>query len=143
MKIVKGDLLDTKADIIIHGCNCFCTMNSGVAKDLRSKWPGIYIEDLKTARGDRGKLGTYTSYTTNEGPIIVNAYTQHRYGTDKQYLEYSALRRVFSKIHLDFEDSLTIALPKIGCGLAGGDWKIVQDIIQETLTGRDITIYYI
>jgi len=36
MKIIKGDLIELIKkgyfDVVIHGCNCFCTMGSGFAK---------------------------------------------------------------------------------------------------------------
>jgi hypothetical protein len=33
-----------------------------------------------------------------------------------------------------------ILIPKIGCGLAGGNWKIVDVMIHEILGHMDITI---
>jgi O-acetyl-ADP-ribose deacetylase (regulator of RNase III) len=33
-----------------------------------------------------------------------------------------------------------IGLPKIGCGLAGGDWNIVRQIIERELIDMDVTI---
>lgn len=39
MKVIKGDLvelaLEGKFDVIIHGCNCFNTMNAGIAKQIK------------------------------------------------------------------------------------------------------------
>ncbi len=43
MKIIKGDLiklaLDGKFDVIIHGCNCYCTMGAGFAKAIQAEFP--------------------------------------------------------------------------------------------------------
>ncbi|MEM7717254.1 MAG: hypothetical protein AAF349_27515 [Cyanobacteria bacterium P01_A01_bin.68] len=33
-----------------------------------------------------------------------------------------------------------IGLPKIGAGLARGDWEIIESIIAEELNGEDVTI---
>ena len=33
-----------------------------------------------------------------------------------------------------------IGLPKIGAGLAGGDWNVIQKIIEEELPGENVTI---
>ena len=38
----KGDLLTTDADIIVHGCNCQGVMGSGVAKQIKEKFPNAY-----------------------------------------------------------------------------------------------------
>ena len=43
MKIIEGDLiqlaLDGEFDLIIHGCNCFCSMGAGIAKSIREIFP--------------------------------------------------------------------------------------------------------
>ena len=41
------------------------------------------------------------------------------------------------------EVKFSVQMPKMGCGLAGGDWKIIEKIIIEELCSNDIevTIY--
>lgn len=43
MNIVHGDLIQLalagQFDVIIHGCNCFCTMGAGIAKAIRQEFP--------------------------------------------------------------------------------------------------------
>ena len=34
-----------------------------------------------------------------------------------------------------------VGLPKIGAGLAGGDWKIIETMIESVLHDCDVTIY--
>lgn len=37
-----------------------------------------------------------------------------------------------------------LAIPKIGCGLAGGNWNIVEKIINEVTGDKlDVYVYYI
>ena len=39
MKTIKGDLIklaqDGEFDVIVHGCNCMCTMSAGIAKQIK------------------------------------------------------------------------------------------------------------
>lgn len=124
-----------KFDVIVHGCNCFCTMGSGFAKQIREHYPEAYEEDQKTKRGDRSKLGTI-SYAVYDDLIVVNAYTQYRYGRDgKRYIDYNALRSCFKEIKRLFF-GLHIAYPKIGAGLAGGEWSLIKAIIDKELQGE-------
>jgi hypothetical protein len=37
--------------------------------------------------------------------------------------------------------NLPINIPKIGCGLAGGSWDIVSDIIDDVFKDKEITVY--
>jgi len=85
VKLIKGDLLqladEGNFDAIAHGCNCYCVMGIGLAKQIKKKYPEAYAADLKTTPGDRSKLGNYTYASYNDNSFTVfNAYTQYRYG---------------------------------------------------------------
>ena len=81
MKILTGDLIKLAVkgefDLIIHGCNCFCTMGAGIAKTIKEKFPEAYRADLETEKGARSKLGQISWGETKieSGTlIIVNGY---------------------------------------------------------------------
>lgn len=145
MNTVKGDLiklaLNGDFDLIIHGCNCFCAMDAGIAKSIKLNFPQAYEEDLKTEKGDKNKLGTVSSVviTTEKGLLtVVNAYTQYHYAGVGRKLDYNALRKAFKAVKKSFSGK-KIAYPAIGAGLAGGDWNIISKIIEEELAGEDHT----
>lgn len=61
-------------------------------------------------------------------------------GDDQIYkLGYEAIEKVFGSIADNFYGK-RIAYPKIGAGLAGGDWEIISSIIDEELEGMDHTV---
>lgn len=136
MKTIKGDILklSDQFDVIIHGCNCWCKMGNGIALQIKNIFPEAYEADLQTVRGDASKLGTYSKAQIGD-LTIVNAYTQFNWGRD---LKLDALRRCFRAIKSDFAGK-RIAYPKIGAGLAGGDWNVISAIICEELEGEDHT----
>jgi len=141
MNIIKGNIIDLapQFDVLIHGCNCFHKMGAGVAKDIATKYPQALTVDKKTIYGERKKLGTY-SFVIIDNLIIVNAYTQYYYGRQHQKnIDYQAVRNVFRKIKIEFFDK-RICYPKIGSGLAGGDWNVISKIIDEELNGLDHTL---
>ena len=150
MKVIKGDLihlaLQGKFDVIIHGSNCFCTMGKGVASYIKRVFPEAYEADKETHTGDKSKLGYFSCATVKKprGEItIVNAYTQYRYnskyGMDIQQVDYMAVKNVFKRIKETFH-GYRIGYPKIGAGLAGGDWNIISKIIDKELEGEDHTL---
>ena|SRR3990167_1841958 len=147
LKIIRGDLLDLAAegrfDVIAHGSNCFCTMGSGVAGQIKKRFPAAYEADLATRRGDQSKLGICSSATVELAGgnklVILNAYTQYRYGTDRQHADYAAIRSCMRSIKKQYFGS-RIGLPRIGAGLAGGDWNVIVKIIEEELAGEDAAL---
>lgn len=142
MKSLKGDLLqfaeDGKFDVIIHGCNCFCLMGKGIALSIKNKFPEAYKADLETIKGDKNKLGTYSSAET-ENFTIVNAYTQYHWAGNGRKADYDAIRNVMNLIKQNFSGK-RIGYPLIGAGLAGGNWEIISEIINEELKGEDHTL---
>lgn len=139
-----GDLIQLalagQFDVIVHGCNCFCTMGAGIAKQIKATFPAAYDADCQTSKGARAKLGTYSSATV-EGITIVNAYTQYHWRGSGQKSDYGAIRSCLAKVAADFPNA-RIGLPKIGAGLAGGDWETILRIIREELGETDTTVVH-
>lgn len=146
MKVVQGDLikmtLEGKFNVIIHGCNCFNAMDAGIAKQIKDIFPEAYKIDFSTEKGSTDKLGTISYITTarNESKIIiVNGYTQFNYEKNGILADYDAIRSVMKLVKKKFSGK-TIGYPKIGAGLAKGDWNIISRIIDEELDGEDHTL---
>ncbi len=145
MKVMEGDLISLAEegifDVIIHGCNCLCTMGSGIAKTIKNKYPQAYKVDCETTKGDKEKLGSYSAITVGHQSVfvVVNAYTQYSYSRKDIDVDYDAVRKVFALIKQDFAGK-RIGYPLIGAGLAGGDWNVIEAIIQQELDGEDHTL---
>ena len=141
-KITYGDLIELakngKFDVIVHGCNCHCVMGAGIAKTIRDTWPAAYEADLKTKKGDRSKLGTY-SFAKVGDLVIVNLYTQFNYTRDKVDIEYEAFISGLKRIREDFHGK-RIGFPMIGAGLASGNWGMIKEMIGDELKGEDVTV---
>ncbi|MDW3195890.1 MAG: macro domain-containing protein [Cytophagales bacterium] len=141
MKKLEGDLIKLgKAgtfDVIVHGCNCFCTMGAGIAKGIKAEFPEAFEADKQTKSGDHSKLGTI-SYAKSNHLIVVNAYTQFHWRGNGPLADYEAIRRAFRSVKASFSGKL-IGYPAIGAGLAGGDWAVISAIIEEELQGEDHT----
>jgi O-acetyl-ADP-ribose deacetylase (regulator of RNase III) len=138
MKYVIGNLINKAEqgdfDVIVQGCNCFNTQSAGLAAEIRSKYPNAYAIDCRTVKGDRNKLGNYTSanFTKNSHSfVIVNAYTQYTCWDVNDMLSYPAIEEVFRKISQDFEGK-RIGIPLIGAGLAQGDWGKIVRLIEKS-----------
>lgn len=140
MRYVIGNLLDMFDEgyfrIIGQGCNCFNTMGSGIAAQIAHRYPQVYVEDCKTVKGDRNKLGTYTQYEfPNSDQVLLNCYSQYTFWDKNDMFSYDALHKVLTTIKNDFNDKLMegkcIAFPLIGAGLAQGNWKLISEIFEE------------
>ena len=145
MKNLTGDLLQLalngEFDVIVHGCNCQCQMGKGIALSIKRLFPEAYAADLRTAKGDAAKLGTITMaevVRNGRSFYVVNGYTQYHWRGEGNKADYAAIRDVMRAVKSQFPGK-RIGYPKIGAGLAGGDWAIIHSIIDDELVGEDHT----
>ena len=158
VKYVKGNLLDSNCDYICHQVNCQGVMNSGIARQIRDRWPEVYsyyrgrwLETNKA--GMNGGLYTpeimlgtidIVELLDNTGRRVINMYSQANYGYDgSRFTSYDAFAKVLEKIRQSTNYNDTIGFPKnIGCGLGGGNWNAISALIEEILGEcRDVYIY--
>lgn len=143
IKYVQGDLFDTEADIIAHGCNAQGVMGSGVAKQVRTLYPAAYLEYRRWHEDYGLELGSVI-WCNTKGKHIANCITQEYYGRDGQrYVDYNAIQECMKKIHIYSlaGDELSIAMPKIGSALGGGDWTIIEQIINNEFKTKEVLVY--
>lgn len=144
----KGDLLNTTDLFIAHGCNAQGVMGSGVAKAIRGKYPKAY-EDYRKMWELHMKLelGQIIPSYQPDGKVILHAITQDQYGYDyKKYVSYDAIDLAMARIAFDLRFSTgggrqNISMPRIGAGLGGGDWRVIEAIINHRMTDHKVTIW--
>lgn len=151
MKIIeiKGNLIDRFViglePIIAHGCNCFNTMKSGFAKSLVGVFPRASEVDFLTEKGDRGKLGGF-SVASDMDRTAYNLYTQYTYSRTSQVVEWDKVEKsLLSAIECELQYTKRIAIPLIGCGLAGGKeedlLKVISNISDRISEEFTLVIY--
>lgn len=149
IKYVTGNILtpNTENDsvLVCHQVNCQGVMGSGLAKQVRQMHPKVYADYQEKCRQIKSGIGglgdvQYCSVLHKAGYVIANIFGQDRYGRDKRYTDYDALRKAFSDI-ADVLPNWTVRIPhKMGCGLGGGDWTVVETIIRETLIAKGVSV---
>lgn len=141
---VQGDLLGATQRVIVHGCNNRGVMGSGVARQIRAKWPNVYEVYNLRYQVFGLDLGEIVPVATLDGKIVVNAITQDGFGRDgTRYVDYGAIERCFATINdrVDAWEVSEIAMPRVGAGLGGGNWDIISEIIERTATAYTPVVY--
>lgn len=107
----------------------------------QATFPEAYAADCRTTKGDVTKLGTISVAEVHQNGRslhIVNGYTQFHWRGVGVKADYQAIRGVMKAVKSTFSGK-RIGYPKIGAGLAGGDWTTIRRIIEEELAGEDHT----
>lgn len=153
IEFVNGDLLDAldkgEVDVIGHVVNCQGVMGGGLAKSIRERYPSVYEEyRLRyegTKSGDQCLLGRAQECWVKQSPLwsnsVFNLHAQLGFGTHKRQLNYGALGKCLFDMEQDTKGA-TVGFPYLlGCGLAGGSWEIVLEIIEYYFKDHSVKIY--
>ena len=141
MKQIAGNILDVQYGIIGQQVNCKLIMGAGLAKQIREKYPIVFSEykRVMSAADEPRRLGKCQIVEVASKKLYVaNLFGQHNFlPRGIQHTDYTALGMALRSLAV-WRDStnkdLPIYLPYcIGCGLAGGNWNVVQGVITDAI----------
>ena len=153
VKTIKGDLLECGANLLCHQTNYYGVMGGGIAASIRAK--ALSKKSYQAYKDwcrecGRGLLGRVQilPYEGHEGQFIVNMFCQddEHPDPDGNITDYDEMRWAMTLIELEARAKhLSVAFPaRIGCGIAGGDWHKVNEMIHRVFgpSSVDCTIVY-
>ena len=147
ISFANGDIFNyvQDGDIVLQQVNCEGVMGNGLALQIRKMFPNVY-ESYKSycKENDYNCLGDVFLTRVKLHGIsftIGNCFGQESVGTIKVQTDYKALKQCFKEIKLISHAHHRILIPYgIGCGLGGGDWRIVSKMIEDILGDCDVLI---
>lgn len=135
--------------IIAHVCNDVGAWGTGFVLALSSRWR----EPEKVYRlwaaeyfshGSRIPLGDVRFAIVDTDITVANIIGQHGTGYEDGLppIRYDALRQGLANVcEVALALSASVHAPRLGCGLAGGEWSEVEKIITETLCSRGVAVF--
>lgn len=140
---------------IIHICNDINRWGKGFVVCLGDRYPEAKMTYLKSVKQTGyHDLGTITHVKIDNTLMVINMVAQKGITKDRggiPPIRYVALKECLIKTRnmletiqaqedllLDSQNTynkvkISIHMPKIGCGLAGGDWDVIKELITSEL----------
>ncbi|MGY3581855.1 O-acetyl-ADP-ribose deacetylase (regulator of RNase III) [Bradyrhizobium sp. USDA 4341] len=154
IRYVVGNLLEAREDVIVHGVNAIGRFGAGVAGAMATIWPGAKDSYLAAHASGRVKLGRVIWADVGDR-VIGHAVTQPTIGRTGLHVSREALVACMGEVGSASEQGIpgtrltsgfqSVAMPRIGAGLGGGDWRQLEGAIEETFEGicphLDVAIY--
>jgi O-acetyl-ADP-ribose deacetylase (regulator of RNase III) len=144
---LRGDALDSRREILAHGTNALGVFGAGFAAQVARRWPHVAdayrrkYRDEGWATGDVQLVRVDRPGDTTRPWFVANVCSQHDYGRHRDYVDYPGLSAGLDRLFGWCEPfGFGVAMPKIGAGLAGGDWPRVEGLIRDALIDRDIEV---
>jgi O-acetyl-ADP-ribose deacetylase (regulator of RNase III) len=148
IRFVTGDATAPAGDgpkVIVHVCNDLGKWGKGFVLAISRRWKepervykASFVATPPPALGD-------VQFVPVEPSIIVaNLIGQHGVAMRSSKtppVRYDAIRDGLARIAAQARSlGATVHMPRIGCGLAGGDWTRVEPVIAETLCAADVDV---
>lgn len=157
---LKGDATNPikKPALISHVCNNRGGWGAGFVLAISKRWqePEQAYRDWFRGKIELPQINDDKDFTLgnvqfvpvlNENIWVANMIAQDNYKrkdheSGKVYLDYDALNKTLEKV-FNFAKlkQLTIHMPKIGCGLAGGSWDIIEAMINPYTNEVETFVY--
>lgn len=140
--------------VIAHVCNDIGKWGAGFSGAISDRWkdPVDYYK-AQHRHAKRFKLGE-TQWVFAELDIaVVNMIAQSgvRGRSNPKPIRYDALEQCLEKLavgcralkekNAPADTVVSIHMPRIGCGLAGGSWDVVGELVGEALWDLDVYVY--
>ncbi len=137
IRVLRGNFIDEDVDAVINTVNCVGVMGKGIALQSKKAFPDNFDAYTKACHNGEIKPGHMFVFETKRmlGPkYIINFPTKRHWKDRSRYDDIAAglpdLATMIRKLGIK-----SIAIPPLGCGLGGLDWKQVQPMITEALAG--------
>lgn len=137
-----GNLLNDSAEALINTVNTVGVMGKGIALQFKQAYPQMFQEYVKAYKESKLEIGKMHIYQSDElvGPkYIINFPTkQHWRAPSKiEFIEKGLvdLVKVLDELNIG-----SIAIPPLGCGNGGLEWKQVQPLIVNAFKDKDIIV---
>ena len=143
---VSGDILLSKAQVIAHGVSPNDPFHSGLALQLRERWPAMYKDFRHYCQTQHPKPGTLWAWMGADGTRVVSLFTQDgaegHHGGSSGPATVQHTGHALRELHkLAVAEKFTsIALPRLATGVGRLAWNDVAPLIKQHLDALAIPV---
>jgi O-acetyl-ADP-ribose deacetylase (regulator of RNase III) len=146
VKEEKGNLLLSPVDIIGHQVNGLGIMGAGLAKQIKTNYPEVFMSYQQLCwkhHKSQSTLGICQIVNTKDGKHIANLFGQHKLSRSKKMTNETALLTALTTLKREAAaNQWSVGLPYgLGAGLAGGNWNEIRALIEEAFIDWPVVIY--
>jgi len=144
-RIIQGNIMDSKDNIIAHQVNCAGIMGAQVSRLVKLTYPNVYAEYSKLTSKTKKLLGTCQLVPVKKDKYIANIFGQYAYGfspatttTDLEALSIA----IEDLAEFATKNNYSISIPiKMGVGMGMDEWNKVLEIIGTHTAKLEVNIY--
>jgi len=139
MKILVGDILQSKAQTLINTVNCVGIMGKGIALEFKNRFPEMFKDYAERCERKEVKPGVPYLYKSLLPPQIINFPTKDHWKSVSRIADIErGLQLLVS--HYKKWGITSLAIPPLGCGNGQLEWKAVGPLIYRYASQMEIPV---
>jgi O-acetyl-ADP-ribose deacetylase (regulator of RNase III) len=144
LRFTTGNLLDSSAEALVNTVNTVGVMGKGIALQFKQVFPHNFEVYRQACLNGQLKTGQVLPVKDSDlimgERLIINFPTKQHWKMPSQY-EYveSGLNALVAYLNQNRVKGL--ALPALGCGNGGLDWRRVKRIIEKHLSDLELSVW--
>jgi O-acetyl-ADP-ribose deacetylase (regulator of RNase III)/uncharacterized protein YwgA len=128
MKILVGDILQSKAQTLINTVNCVGIMGKGIALEFKKRFPEMFQDYVERCERKEVKPGVPYIYKTLLPPQIINFPTKDHWKSVSRIADIERGLQLLVRQYKSWGIT-SVAIPPLGCGNGQLEWKAVGPLI--------------
>jgi O-acetyl-ADP-ribose deacetylase (regulator of RNase III)/uncharacterized protein YwgA len=138
----QGDLFESDAQTLVNTVNTVGVMGKGIALGFKQRFPEMYAEYRALCEQRKVKLGRPYLWAPIGGPWVINFPTKQHWRAQSRLSDIVEGLRYLAA-HVEEWGVQSLAVPPLGCGEGGLEWRVVGPTLYEHLAdlGIPVTLY--
>lgn len=139
VKVIMGDMFETKAQTLVNTVNCVGVMGKGVALEFKKRFPDMFEDYLRRCEGKHVRLGRPYLFKQMFPPWILNFPTKDHWRSVSKLSDIIEGLRYLRKHYKEWGIT-SLAVPPLGCGHGQLEWRVVGPTLYRHLKSLDIPV---
>jgi O-acetyl-ADP-ribose deacetylase (regulator of RNase III)/uncharacterized protein YwgA len=139
VKVVIGNMFNSKAQTLVNTVNCVGVMGKGIALEFKKRFPEMYEDYVRRCHAKQVKLGQPYLYRHLVPPWILNFPTKDHWRSVAR-LEDIVRGLYYLEQHYQQWGITSLAVPPLGCGEGQLEWRVVGPTLYRSLRRLSIPV---
>lgn len=137
--VLVGDLFESQAQALVNTVNCVGVMGKGIALEFKKRFPEMYKDYVARCKAGMVRLGQPYLFRGLEPPWILNFPTKDHWRSVARLTDIVDGLEYLEQ-HYQAWGITSLAVPPLGCGYGGLQWRAVGPTLYRHLNRFDIPI---
>lgn len=139
VKVIMGDMFESRAQTLVNTVNCVGVMGKGVALEFKKRFPEMFKDYVRRCEAKKVRPGRPYLFKQMFPPWILNFPTKEHWRSVSRLQDIEEGLRYLQQHYKEWGIT-SLAVPPLGCGHGQLEWRVVGPTLYRHLKAFDIPV---